>query len=84
MLRTNEDNIVEFLLQCQPGPPRTRGNWGVSHDGAPFILPSIGGITLNLQVGDPASGCSRESLRHGARDMAPAASRCPATWVILE
>ena len=65
MLRTNEDNIVEFLLQCQPGPPRTRGNWGVSHDGAPFILPSIGGITLNLQVGDPASGWAGDHVEPG-------------------
>jgi hypothetical protein len=25
MLKTNEKKIVEFLLQCQPGPPKTRG-----------------------------------------------------------
>ncbi len=56
MLMTNEETVVEFLLQCQPGPPRTTGLWKVAHDGTPFILPAIGGITLNVQVGDPAFG----------------------------
>ncbi len=56
MLKTNEDRVVEFLLQCQPGPPRTRARWAVDHQGAPFVLPSIGGITTNVAVGDPAFG----------------------------
>ncbi len=54
MLKTNEKKLVEFLLQCQPGPPKTRGSWSVDHQGKPFLLPSIGGITLNVQVGDSA------------------------------
>ena len=65
MLRTNATSIVEFLLQCQPGPPRTRGNWGVDHDGKPFLLPSIGGITLNIQVGDPAFGWAGDHVEPG-------------------
>ncbi len=56
MLKTNEDRVVEFLLQCQPGPPKTRARWGVDHRGVPFILPSIGGISVNVAVGDPAFG----------------------------
>ena len=56
MLRTNKDRVVEFLLQCQPGPPRSRARWSVDHQGAPFILPSIGGISVNVAVGDPAFG----------------------------
>jgi len=56
MLKTNEERVVEFLLQCQPGPPRTRARWGVDHHGTPFVLPSIGGITTNVAVGDPAFG----------------------------
>ena len=65
MLKTNEERLVEFLLQCQPGPPRTRGTWGVDKDGKPFILPSIGGITLNVQVGDSAFGWAGDHIEPG-------------------
>ena len=65
MLKTNQASIVEFLLQCQPGMPRTRGTWGVDHDGKPFILPGIGGITLNLQVGDSAFGLAGDHIEPG-------------------
>ncbi len=56
MLKTNAARVVEFLLQCTPGPPRTRANWRVDHEGTPFILPGIGGISVNVAVGDPAFG----------------------------
>lgn len=65
MFKTNEDRLVEFLLQCQPGPPKTSGTWGVDHDGKPFILPGIGGITLNVQVGDPAFGWAGDHIEPG-------------------
>lgn len=65
MLRTNEDRVVEVLLQCQPGMPRTSGTWRVGHDGRPFLLPSIGGITLNVQVGDSAFGWAADHLEPG-------------------
>lgn len=65
MLHTNEQHLVEFLLQCQPGQPRTRGNWEVDHQGRPFLLPSIGGITLNVQVGDPAFGWQGDHIEPG-------------------
>ena len=64
-LKTNEDKIVEFLLQCQAGPPRTRGTWGVDHQGTAFILPGIGGITLNIQVGDSAFGWAGDHVEPG-------------------
>jgi hypothetical protein len=65
MLKTNKKHIVEFILQCQPGPPKTRGNWQVDQHGTPFILPSIGGITLNVQVGDPAFGWAGDHVEPG-------------------
>jgi len=37
----------------------------VAHDGTPFILPSIGGITLNVQVGDPAFGWAGDHVEPG-------------------
>ncbi len=64
-LRTNEDRLVEFLLQCQPGPPKTRGRWSVDHQGIPYLLPSIGGISVNVAVGDPAFGWAGDHVEPG-------------------
>ena len=33
MLKTNEKQVVKFWLQCQPGSPRTKPMWRVSHEG---------------------------------------------------
>ncbi|MCG8376824.1 MAG: DUF4438 domain-containing protein [Chlorobiales bacterium] len=65
MLRTNEKDLVEFLLQCQPGPPKSRASWSVDHRGEPFLLPSIGGITLNVQAGDSAFGLAGDHVEPG-------------------
>ena len=65
MITTNESSIVEFILQCQPGFPRSSGQWKVDRTGKPFILPGIGGITLNLQVGDSAFGWAADHVEPG-------------------
>ena len=65
MLKTNEERVVEFALECQAGPPRTRATWGVDHEGVPFILPGIGGITMNIQVGDSAFGWAGDHVEPG-------------------
>lgn len=65
MLKTNENKVVEFLLQCQPGQPRIKAGWKVGHDGEPFLLPGIGGITLNVQVGDSAFGLAGDHIEPG-------------------
>jgi hypothetical protein len=65
MIRTNESRVVEFILQCQPGPPKARGQWNVDRHGKPFILPAIGGITLNLQAGDSAFGWAGDHVEPG-------------------
>ncbi len=65
MLKTNKDKLVEILVQCKPGPPRIRAGWRVSHEGKPFILPSIGGITLNVRVGDSAFGLAGDHIEPG-------------------
>jgi hypothetical protein len=65
MLKTNEDRLVEVAMQCKPGPPRIRPGWKVDHQGNPFILPSIGGITLNIQVGDSAFGLAGDHIEPG-------------------
>jgi len=65
MLKTNADRVVEFVLQCQPGPPKGRARWSVDHQGGPFVLPSIGGITVNIAVGDPAFGWAGDHVEPG-------------------
>jgi hypothetical protein len=65
MLKINEKQVVEFLLQCKPGPPRIRPGWRVARDGQPFLMPGIGGITLNVQVGDPAFGLAGDHVEPG-------------------
>jgi hypothetical protein len=65
MLKTNKEKTVEMLMQCQPGQPRTRGTFQVDHNGTPFILPSIGGITLNVLVGDSAFGLAGDHIEPG-------------------
>lgn len=65
MINTNESSVIEFILQCQPGFPRSRGQWNVDRTGKPFILPGIGGITLNLQAGDSAFGWAADHVEPG-------------------
>jgi hypothetical protein len=65
VVKTNRSRVVEFILQCQPGYPKARGQWNVDRHGVPFILPSIGGITLNLQVGDSAFGWAGDHVEPG-------------------
>jgi hypothetical protein len=54
-----------MVIQVQPGHPPSQGKWTVGHQGTPFNLPSIGGITLNMQVGDPAFGWAGDHLEPG-------------------
>ncbi|MCP4024236.1 MAG: DUF4438 domain-containing protein [Desulfobacteraceae bacterium] len=66
MLKTNEEKIVEMYMECKPGQPRIGAGWRVDHKGKPFILPSIGGITLNVVVGDSAFGLAGDHIEPGA------------------
>ena len=65
MLKTNEDSVIEFFLECTPGQPRMRRGWKVDHKGEPFLLPSIGGITLNVKVGDSVFGLAGDHIEPG-------------------
>ena len=65
MLKTNEKQLVQIAMQCKPGQPRIRPGWKVDHEGKPFILPGIGGITLNVKVGDSAFGLAGDHIEPG-------------------
>ncbi|MEK6706475.1 MAG: DUF4438 domain-containing protein [Bdellovibrionota bacterium] len=66
MLKTNEKHIVEMVLQCSPCYPKKSRMVSVAgHAGKPFNLPGIGGITLNIEVGDSAFGWEGDHLEPG-------------------
>jgi hypothetical protein len=65
MLKTNKDKVIEMFLACKPGMPRAGAGWKVDHEGNPFLLPGIGGITLNVQAGDSAFGLAGDHIEPG-------------------
>ncbi len=56
MIRINQNQLIEMLLQCGPIHPWAPRSWEIDHQGNPFIVPGMGGITLNAGVGDSAFG----------------------------
>lgn len=58
MLRTNTDKLVKHSLMGEISHP-TPGStisYIVTHEGKPIVLPSVGGITYNIKIGDPIFG----------------------------
>lgn len=54
-LRTNRESLVMMSLLGEAAPPSIpSGIYRVSHDGRPLVLPGVGGITLNVRVGQGA------------------------------
>lgn len=54
-MRTNRSRLVAQVLSGQVAPPLLgAGLYDVGADGVPRILPSVGGIALNVRVGDGA------------------------------
>ncbi|MCK5131591.1 MAG: DUF4438 domain-containing protein [Candidatus Sabulitectum sp.] len=65
MLKTNEKKLVQFTLECKPGHPFAGNRLNVDHLGKPFQLPGIGGITLNIEVGDSVYGWAGDHIEPG-------------------
>jgi uncharacterized protein (DUF1330 family) len=65
MLKTNENKLVQFTLECKPGHPFAGNRLRVDHMGKPFQLPGIGGITLNIEAGDSVFGWAGDHLEPG-------------------
>jgi hypothetical protein len=68
---TNRSRLVVQVLTAQVAPPILGPSlYDVGADGVPRILPSVGGITLNVRVGDGAFGFAADhvepavSVRH--------------------
>jgi hypothetical protein len=74
---TNADRLVIQVLTGEVWPPLAdRHGYRVGPDGQPFVLPGMGGVTLGVHCGDPATEYASDHLEPGAsvRHADPAAN----------
>ncbi|WP_410813348.1 DUF4438 domain-containing protein [Micromonospora sp. 067-2] len=65
-VRTNADRLVTQILAGEVWPALAdRHAYRVDADGTPFLLPGMGGVTLGVHVGDPATGYATDHLEPG-------------------
>ncbi len=65
-VRTNAEQVVAQTLCGEVWPPLAdRHAYRVDADGRPFILPGMGGVTLGVHCGDPATGYAADHLEPG-------------------
>jgi hypothetical protein len=74
---TNAGRLVRQVLSGEVWPALAdRHGYRVGPDGQPFLLPGMGGVTLGVHCGDPATGYASDHLEPGAsiRHRDPAAN----------
>ena len=64
MLKTNRDKVVKWSVQGKVHHP-LGGNYRITHEGKPMILPATGGISYNVKVGDCAFGWAGDHVEPG-------------------
>jgi uncharacterized protein DUF4438 len=65
-VRTNRARLVTQTLAGEVWPPLAdRHGYRVDADGTPFLLPGMGGVTLGVHSGDPATGYATDHLEPG-------------------
>ena len=64
MLKTNIARVVKWSVQGKVHHP-TGGNYRITHEGCPMILPATGGISYNVSIGDPAFGWAGDHVEPG-------------------
>lgn len=75
--RTNAGRLVSQVLTGEVWPALAdRHGYRLGPDGQPFVLPGMGGVTLGVHCGDPATGYASDHLEPGAsvRHADPAAN----------
>jgi len=66
MLRTNIEKLVKISVVGEiVSPIKGVGIYNISAEGAPMVLPGVGGITYNVRVGDPACGWEADHVEPG-------------------
>jgi hypothetical protein len=64
---SNAHRLVTQVLTGEVWPPLAdRHGYRVGPDGQPFVLPGMGGVTLGVHCGDPATGYASDHLEPGA------------------
>ena len=65
-LSTNRDRLLTQVLVGEVWPALAdRHAYRTDADGAPFVLPGMGGVTLGVHPGDPATGYAADHLEPG-------------------
>jgi Domain of unknown function (DUF4438) len=63
---TNRDRLIRQVLTGEIWPALAdRHVYRVNPDGAPFVLPGMGAVTLGVHCGDPATGYASDHLEPG-------------------
>ena len=72
MLKTNRERLVVMPVHGEVAPPSVPGAiYDVGYDGVPRVLPSVGGITLNVRVGDGAFAFAADHIEPGVSTRHP-------------
>jgi len=64
-LKTNESRLVKMAVQGKPANPIRFAEFELDADGHGHSLPSVGGITYNVKVGDTAFGWRGDHIEPG-------------------
>jgi hypothetical protein len=65
-VQTNRHRLVAQIVGGQAAPPLLPSSlYDIGHDGVPRIVPSVGGITLNVRVGDSAFAFEADHIEPG-------------------
>jgi len=66
LLKTNLEKLVKISVFGEVASPvYGRSLYVISAQGVPKVLPSVGGITYNIRVGDPACGWEADHVEPG-------------------
>jgi hypothetical protein len=65
-MQTNRQRLVAQIVCGHAAPPLLPSSlYDVGHDGIPRIVPSVGGITLNVRIGDSAFAYEADHIEPG-------------------
>lgn len=64
MLKTNKEKVVKLSVLGKVHHP-LGGDYRISHEGIPMVVPAMGGISYNVKVGDAAFGWAGDHIEPG-------------------